>query len=244
MAYKLEQENEFYRKCLKHPIHGEIGRRYLESRGITEETIEKWEIGWSPYSCVPQCYKGETRQFWKKHWGRITFPIRDQSGKMISISGRLVLKIQGPPKYDHYPFPSRKVLFGLWQNKENIRELSRAVMTEGQIDVITSWQKGFKIATSSFGAHGSLDHMSLLARYAKRVDVLYDADKAGIEGEEGIKKLSTLGDLEVHFQKPFSKGDDLDSWISRNDVDKLWELLDKTKTDDLKLKLQKMGRSL
>lgn len=240
MNLNLEAENEFYRKCLKHPTYGEIGRKYLEQRGIKEETIEKWEIGWSPYGATPTPYKGETKKFWKKHWGRITFPIRNQNGEMVSISGRLVLKLQNTPKYDHYPFQARRILFGLYQNKEDIREIGRAAVTEGQIDVITSWQAGFKIATSSFGAHGSLDHLALLSRYAKVVDIMYDADKAGFEGEKQIKELSTLGDLDVRFQKPFNRGEDLDSWITKNSVDELWKLLDKPKTDVLLAKIQKM----
>lgn len=240
MMQNFEAENDYYRKCLKHPTIGQIGRNYLESRGINEETIEKWEIGWSPYNCTPTCYKSEKTKFWKKHYGRITFPIRDQSGKMLSISGRLVLKLNGVPKYDHYPFPARRILFGLYQNKEDIRKMNRAVVTEGQIDVITAWQAGFRIATSSFGAHGGLDHMALLSRYAQTVDILYDADKAGIEGEEAIKKLSTLSDLDVRFQKPFGKGQDLDSWITNHSADELWNLLDKTEVDVLKEKLLKL----
>lgn len=240
MNVNFEEENQFYRRCLAHPTYGEIGRAYLKQRGINQETIDKWEIGWSPYNCTPTCYKGEQKKFWRKHWGRITFPIRDQHGKMVSISGRLVLKLKDVPKYDHYPFQARKILFGLYQNKDDIRNMGRAAVTEGQIDVITAWQNGFRVATSSFGAHGSLDHLALLARYANLVDIMYDADAAGYKGEKQIKELSTLGDLNVRFQRPFNRGDDLDSWITKHSVDELWGLLDKTKTDDLLAKIQKM----
>lgn len=238
--YNLELENKFYQKCLQHPIYGEIGRKYLESRGINEETIKEWEIGWSPYGCTPTCYKGMKNNFWKKHWGRITFPIRDQHGRIVSISGRLVLKLKNVPKYDHYPFAARRILFGLWKNKENIRKQNSAIITEGQIDVITSWQKGLRNVTSSFGAHCSLDHLALLSRYCNNIDILYDADEAGQEGMEMIKKLSTLGDLKINFRRIFNYGEDLDSWLRKNDVNKLLNLLNRSELDILKNKLLRM----
>jgi DNA primase len=229
-----EKENEFYKRALLHPVIGEPARKYLESRGINEETIRVWEIGYCPPG----------HKVYKKLKARITFPVRDQKGTIVTISGRKIFSAMDGVKYDMYPFTARKILFGLWQNKETIRDSNRAVITEGQFDVITAWQAGFKIATSTFGAHGTLWHLALLARYAKRIDVLYDADKAGIEGMEAIKKLSTLGDLDVKLKNPFTKGDDLDSWLQKNAVENLYNLLDNNEINSLKAKLQRIGRGI
>jgi DNA primase len=136
-----------------------------------------------------------------------------------------------------YPFAARKTLFGLWQNKENIRTSDRAIITEGQLDVISAWQNGLNIVTSSFGAHGSLDHLVILSRYAKRIDVLYDDDAAGYKGVQGIKSLSTTGDLDIRFKNPFKNGEDLDSWIKKNNSEKLINILDMDDIDLLKRKL-------
>lgn len=230
METNFERENDYYKWALKHPTIGEPGRRYLESRGITQETIDFWEIGYCPIG----------HKQYKKLKGRITFPVRDQSGKIVTISGRKVFEALGV-KYDMYPFTARKVLFGLWQNRNDIRIENRAVVTEGQIDVITSWQNGLKIVTSTFGAHGTLWHVGILARYAKRLDILYDNDSAGLEGVEGIKNLSTLGDLEVKFKNPFSKGEDLDNWIQKHTADELIELLDQSEIISLRDKLKRLG---
>jgi DNA primase len=87
MRPDLEQENMYYRKLLKHPIYGEVGRKYLESRGITGETIEKWEISWSQIGCIPSNFdKDDPQKPWTKMWGRITFPIRNQGGDMVVIN--------------------------------------------------------------------------------------------------------------------------------------------------------------
>ncbi|MNC41904.1 DNA primase [compost metagenome] len=234
MSNTFVQENEFYKMALQHPVAGEPGRRYLSMRGITEETIKFWDIGYAPI--------GHKR--YRKLQGRITFPVFDHTGKIATISGRKVFDSLSGPKYDMYPFAARKILFGLWQNKNNMREMNRAAITEGQIDVITSWQKGFKIASSSFGAHGSLDHLSLLSRYAKNINVLYDSDKAGYAGIQGIKELSTLGDLNIEFKNPFPHGQDLDSWIKNHSAEELFNLLDRNEVSILKEKLLKIGRGI
>jgi DNA primase len=225
------EENEFYKYALFHKEVGEPARIYLSSRGINDETIKHWEIGYCPLG----------HKTYTKLKGRITFPVYDQKGNIVTISGRKIFDTVNGPKYDMYPFNARKTLFGLWQNKNNIREVNRAAITEGQIDVITAWQKGFNIATSSFGAHGSLDHLALLSRYAKRIDILYDADEAGFKGIKGIKSLPTLGDLDIHFKNPFPTGHDLDSWIKDKTSDQLLSLLDKSEIDILKNKISKMG---
>lgn len=227
-----EKENDFYKRALQHPTIGAPARKYLEQRGINEETIKFWEIGWCPVG---------HKEYYKLK-GRVTFPVRNQNGKIITISGRKVFETLDGPKYDMYPFSARKNLFGIWQNKNEIREENRAIITEGQMDVITSWQKGLKIVTSTFGAHGSLWHLGIIARYANRINILYDTDTAGNEGIEGIKKLSTLGDLQVNYKNPFSKNEDLDSWLQKNDKDKLFNLLEDDQILSLRQKLKRIGR--
>ena len=245
MREDLEQENLFYRKALYHSEYGKIGRDYLQQRGLNSETIKQWEIGWSPYGCIPNNFKNWPEDFkpWPKLWGRITFPVRDQSGKMVSISGRLVLDLKDRPKYDHYPFNARKILFGLFQNKEEIRSFDKVIITEGQIDVISSWQEGLKIVVSSFGAHCSLDHFALISRYASVVNILYDEDAAGKNGTDAIEEFPTFGDLKVELKQGiFPKGEDLDKWIKKHSVEELFIIMNKTKNDELKQKLIQLKR--
>lgn len=234
MDEKYNQENDYYIRALQHKEIGEPARIYLKKRGIDERTIDYWQIGFCPIG---------NKQY-KKLQGRITFPVYNQSGKIVTISGRKIYDTLNGPKYDMYPFAARKTLFGLWQNRENIREINQAAITEGQLDVITAWQNGFKIATSSFGAHGSLDHLSILSRYAKKINVLYDADEAGFKGVEAIKSLSTLGDLEIKFNNPFPKGEDLDSWIKKHSSEELFNLLNKNEIENLQNKLAKIKRMM
>jgi DNA primase len=243
MRPDMESENAYYKRALQHSIYGEPGRKYLESRGLTEKTIDKWEIGWSPIGCKPTCFKSWEDDFkpWTKMWGGITFPIRDQNGNIVSISRRLVIPNKNKPKYDHYPFNARKVLFGLYHNKEQIQKVDRAIVTEGQIDVISSWQNELQIVVSSFGAHCSLDHFALLSRYATIVDILYDEDAAGKKGTDAIKKLSVFGSNTVNFRRGlFPQGDDLDSWIRKHSAQELLQLIDEGEVYLLKKRLAAM----
>lgn len=243
----IDKELEEYIDILMNKPEGKIGRKYLFDRGIKKDTAIHWKMGYCPVGYVPKAYQelindGEFYEFWKKMWGRVVFPIYDQNGKLISISGRLIVKRPDKaPKYDHYSFPSRKVLFGLYQNKKNIQTENRLIITEGQIDVITAWQSGLKNVTSSFGAHCSLDHFAIAARYVTNLDVLYDGDHAGKVGTDAVKEFPTWGDLNVKLHLGlFPNGEDLDSWLRKNNPDKLYELMDKSKIDNLKNRIDKI----
>lgn len=243
MRPDLELELEYYKQCLKDNNVNKIAIDYLNSRNIEQRTVDFWEIGYCPIGCVPPNFnKDDTYKPFEKMYGRIIFPIRNSNGELISLSGRLIVP-DGRPKYDHYSFPSRKILFGLYQNKNNIRNKNKCIITEGQIDVITSWQKGLDIVTSSFGAHCSLEHFAILSRYTNNVDILYDNDNAGKEGTKNIKSFSTHGNLNINYKTNiFPKGEDLDSYLSKNDLNKLYDLLDDNKL--LKNKLNLIKRQL
>lgn len=235
-----QEANEYFYILLKTEA-GAPGRAYLKQRGITEETIKYWKLGYCPVGYIPKCYKDlviDNNYFWQKMHGRLTIPIFDQNGVMVSISGRQVIKINDRPKYDHYSFNARRILFGLYQNKEDIQQEDRAFITEGQIDVISSWQQGLRIVTSSFGAHCSLDHFAILSRYASVVDVLYDEDKAGWTGTKSIEEFSTWGDLIVNLRTGiFPPKEDLDSWIKNHSKEELFKLINENDKILLKRKL-------
>lgn len=236
------QEIKEYNYILLNTSAGNPGKSYLNQRGINNETIKYWQLGYCPVGYIPKCYKDQIddncNKFWSKLYGRITIPIINQNGTIVSISGRQVIKINDRPKYDHYSFNARRVLFGLYQNKEDIQREDRAFITEGQIDVISAWQQGLRIVTSSFGAHCSLDHFAVLSRYASVVDVLYDEDNAGWTGTKSIEEFSTWGDLIVNLRTGiFPPKEDLDSWIKKHSKEELFKLMKENDKILLKRKL-------
>ena len=241
MRPDLPEENKFYYDLLREKEIGLKGRQYLNDRDIKKSTADFWQMGYSiPHKICPVFPQDNDAKPWLKLWGRITFPIYDQYGKMVSISGRLLEKKNGRPKYDHYPFNARRILFGLYQNKEEIRKQNMAIITEGQIDVISSWQNNLPIVVSTFGAHCSLDHISLLARYTDNIYVLYDQDSAGEVGMFSIEETTKNIAINVHTRlNIFSKGEDLDSWIRKHSGNELIEKLKNTKNDEYKKRLDR-----
>ena len=239
------EEVEYYHDILLNKPEGKPGRIYLKSRGLTKETAIKWKLGYSPIGCIPDCYKGETYMFWEKLWGRLTIPVRSSTDENIyeTISGRLVEPIktrEKNPKYDHYIFPARNVLFGLCENKVNIFLNDKAVITEGQLDVISAWKKGIKIVCSSFGAHAGLSHMILLNRYTDNIYVIYDNDEAGNKGAKNAEKIAKENKLKLKIKHPFPDGVDMDKWVQTHTAEEFFKIIDYNKDDFLVNKLNKI----
>ena len=237
MRPNIEQENEFYINCLFDKQIGKIARQYLIHRGITQTTAKFWKLGYSPINQINPIFdKNDIYKPWEKLQGRITIPIYDQNDKLISISGRLIYPINNKPKYDHYPFPSRSTLFGLSQNKYNIFNENKCFLTEGQMDVITSWQHGIKNVVSSFGAHCSFNHLSLIARYTNNIYILYDNDFAGYNGANKIKEFQNYGDLNIKILNILQNGDDLDSYFKNHSYEDFYNLINKNNDQNILIK--------
>lgn len=226
MRPNIEQENEFYINCLFDKEIGKVARIYLNKRGITKETAKFWKLGYSPINIINPIFDiNDNFKPWIKLQGRITIPIYNQNDELISISGRLIKKLKNKPKYDHYPFPSRSTLFGLSQNKMNIFNEDRCFVTEGQMDVISSWQAGVTNIVSSFGAHLSLNHLALISRYTNNIDIIYDNDFAGYNGANKVKEFKNLGDLNLNILRILKEGEDLDSFFKKNKKEDFYNLI-------------------
>lgn len=239
----LQLELNEYIDILLNKKEGQIGRDYLRQRKIFKSTAMEWEMGYCPVGYVPTIYTNENYAFWEKLWGRIVFPIRDQNGELVSISGRKIIDVisrEKNPKYDHYKFNARKVLFGLWKNEKNIFLENKAIITEGQLDVITAWQKDVKIVTSSFGAHCSENHLITLNRFTNNIIVMYDNDEAGKKGMDKTKEICKNRKISVKFKCPFGTGMDLDNWLQIHTKDELYKLLEYNKMSYLTDKLKKI----
>ena len=150
--YNLNDEMKEYSDILLNKPEGKPGRDYLKTRNITKSTAIAWNLGYCPVGYTPKCYKDlpVNFKFYQKMYGGLTIPVFDSNKNLVTISRRRVIelnKIKGyedfkNPKYDHYPFNARSVLFGLNMNQGDMFLNNIAVVTEGQLDVISAWQKG------------------------------------------------------------------------------------------------------
>ena len=220
MSEDYEAEVNEYTDILFNTVEGAPGRAYLARRGITPDTAKHWRLGFSPANFKPVCYEGKAIKFsfWERMNNRVTIPVLDVSGRVVAISGRAVVD-EVTPKYWHYQFPTRRTLFGLYQNRQTVFNENLLIFTEGQLDVISAWQRGFRVVASTFGAHFSSDQLALAARFTDRVAILFDADRAGQDGAlASLTKAEIRGDVDVKILRGFLKpGEDLDGWVAQND---------------------------
>lgn len=220
-------ELEEYQYILFHTKEGQPGRDYLQSRNISPTTAKIWNLGYCPMDYDARCYKSFLKEnityFWRKMNNRLIIPIYNSNSKLISLSGREINNKW--PKYIHYPFQAKQNLFGLNINKDEIRNENYAVITEGQIDVISAWQKDIKTITCSFGAHSSKDHLALLARYTNNIYYIYDNDTAGQKGINFLKKIKHA-DLNIKYCiNIFNEKEDLDNYCQNHTKEDFKKLL-------------------
>ncbi|WP_320034716.1 DNA primase [Halarcobacter sp.] len=192
----IEEVNKFYQKLF---VNNKVAKEYMLSRGISEFSIEKFEIGYAPSS-------NDTINFLKNNYfnladakelglidtghnglysrfiERITFPIYSINGKIVGFGGRTITGHNA--KYVNSPqtkvFNKSKLLYGYNIAKEDIYKRNRIIVTEGYLDVIMLHQAGFSTAVATLGTALTKDHLPLLRRGEPQVIVAYDGDKAGL----------------------------------------------------------------
>jgi len=217
-------------------------KRYLAARGITSESIRRWQLGYFPRDMLSLfgkinpvllrehglVYSAQTGPLQR----RITFPIRNQRKEVVAIAGRPPItederrSIGIEPKYWHNAFKKGKVLYGLHIAKDFIRQQKTAIVTEGQFDVIVGHQMGIKNLVCPCGTALTEHHLLLLARYAQRILVVFDGDDAGHKVAEKIREQQHKG-LDIRII-PLPRGYDLDLYLRTFGAESFHQLISHT----------------
>jgi DNA primase len=217
----------FYREVLLDPRRGEPGRAYLARRGVTAETAERFQLGYAPveWSSLADHLKARRadidvalrlglivhRPRAGGHYDRIrerlVCPVVVPGGDVAGFSSRLVgAPVPGPdggepPKYINSPesavYKKGKLLFGLAQARDAMHAKKRAVLVEGNFDVITLHQAGFTEVVAPLGTALTVEQVNVLKRLAERVVLLYDGDRAGYKATMHALQLCVEADTEV-----------------------------------------------
>ena len=174
---------------------------YCRKRGLDEETIKRFRIGWAPagFDGVIKALGSNDRRMqllneagmvasnerghrYDRFRERVMFPILDRRGRVIAFGGRVLSSEQGP-KYLNSPetplFHKGRELFALWQVKQANPSLARIVVVEGYMDVIAMHQAGLPIAVATLGTATTPEHTEVLFRAAPDVVFCFDGDRAG-----------------------------------------------------------------
>jgi len=204
---------EFYQQVLW-SAEGEAVREYLLSRGLREETIKAFRLGYSPgvkgiadalkrhgFEYASMVRYGLLSSYDQKDRfaGRIIFPIYDRDGSPIAFGGR-VFKDQEGPKYLNSPdtpyFKKSDVLYGLFQAKPTLIKEKQAIVVEGYMDVIGLHQAGITSAVAPLGTSLTESQLQLLQRYVDKILLLFDGDNAGLQAASRSVDLIVESGLE------------------------------------------------
>lgn len=214
---------EFYQEKLKTDEDSSKAMRYLKSRGINEEIIKTFSLGWAPnhyydlYNELKSKFsddvlekagliiKGNKGSYIDRFRNRIIIPIQNEDGGYVAFGARAVDEGQNP-KYlnssDSLIYNKSKLLYGLYTAKDAIQQEDAVIIMEGYFDVISTQAQGIKNCIASCGTAFTSEHVKLLSRYTKsrRIYLSFDTDSAGVKatnrGGEIIKDtFKTLGNI-------------------------------------------------
>ena len=212
-----------------------IGLSYFKERGFSDEIIESFNLGYSLNVWDHFHQEGIKSGFTKENLeaaglivskenkiydrfrGRVMFPIHNVTGKTIAFGARILVSdaAKNQPKYLNSPetelYNKSRVLYGLYQSKQQIRQEDNCYLVEGYTDVISMHQVGVKNVVSSSGTALTEDQVKLIKRYTQNVTVLYDGDAPGIRASFRGIDILLEGGLNVRAVT-FPDGEDPDSY--------------------------------
>jgi DNA primase len=194
-------------------------RQYLKQRGLTDETAQTFRLGFAPDSwdalSTHLRQKGATQDqlersglvvkkeeggSYDRFRGRLMFPVFDAQGKPIAFGGR-TLDPDGEPKYLNSPetsaYTKGRHLFGLNLTRDEIRRQGFAILVEGYLDLIVPFQFGVRNLVASLGTALTPEQVKLIARFARKVVVNYDGDRAGVQAAKRAIETFLAEDIEV-----------------------------------------------
>ncbi len=234
-----------------------IGMTYFKERGFTEETIQKFRLGfsldeWTAFTDNALA-KGYQLEFLEKTGltivngdrkfdrfkGRVMFPIHSMSGRVLGFGGRILTNDKKQAKYLNSPeseiYHKSKVLYGIFFAKQAIAKADNCYLVEGYTDVIQMHQKGIENVVASSGTALTQDQIRLIHRLTPNITVLYDGDAAGLRASiRGVDLILEQG-MNVKVCT-FPEGDDPDSFARKTAYEDLVLYLENNATDFIRFK--------
>ncbi len=209
---------EFYSRLLWSK-QGEEALAYLRNRGLTDDTIKQWQLGYAlnDFHALEKALisknvkidllvqagvsvKNETGQVYDRFRDRITFPVTNYQGNVVGFSARS-LKETSEAKYINSPeteiYNKSKILFGLSKAKDAIRKQSEVILVEGQLDVISSHQAGFTNVVASSGTALAEPQLVILGRLTKNLKFCFDEDAAGAIATKRAAGMALLQGFQI-----------------------------------------------
>ena len=235
-----------------------VGLRYFAERGFREDTIRKFQLGYS-LDQRDALYKEATKSGYKKEFlektglviaydnggvndrfrGRVIFPVHTLSGKVVAFGGRVLKKDEKTAKYVNSPeseiYHKSNELYGIFFAKQAIVKADCCFLVEGYTDVISMHQAGIENVVASSGTALTQGQIRLIHRFTSNITVLYDGDAAGIKAAlRGIDLLLEDGmNVKVVL---LPDGEDPDSFARKHNASQFAEFIKQSETDFIRFK--------
>ena len=255
-----EWAKDWFHDILKNDPDGiAIGKQYFRSRGVRDDIIEKFQLGYAPQKrdalaqaskikgYKPEflvktglCIEGE-KGVYDRYAGRAIFPWFNVSGKVVAFGGRVLdSRTKGvAQKYVNSPdsdiYHKERELYGIYQAKKAIVKEDRVFMVEGYTDVIAMHQAGIENVVANSGTALSTYQIHMLHRFTNNITLLYDGDEAGIHAAmRGTDMLLEEGmNIKVLL---LPDGDDPDSFARKHSTEELKQYIEENQTDFITFK--------
>ena len=235
----------FFHNCLLETEMGQPALAYLRGRGLSDDTIRAFKLGFAPAGydrlCrafgkrgVPErrllalglCRKNDAGQMYDYFRNRVMFPIHDGRGRTVGFGGRVMDGSE--PKYLNSPeteiFNKGKLLFAFDKAYKSIRETKQAVLVEGYMDVIGAHDKGVTNVVASLGTAYTKDHGNVLVRQAEEIVLAYDMDGAGRRAAKRAIELLRNTDFKVRILA-MPDGKDPDDYVRNHGAEEFRRLI-------------------
>lgn len=222
----LDLAKEYYHFLLTQHKTGEDGRLYLKDRGTTNETIKRFQLGFSlpawdgllKYLHTKKKFslevlekaglilKGKSGRYYDRFRGRLMFPLKNHRGQVVGFSGRVLDPDVKEAKYINSPetdvYHKSEMLFGLSEQFQPIRKADEVIVVEGEFDVLSSVQAKVPFVVAIKGSAFTEEQARLLKRSVGRVILALDRDEAGIEATRRAITIANQHGLELRVADP------------------------------------------
>ena len=213
-----------YHRCLLELPEAEPARQYLKRRGITDQSISQFHLGFSPdrwdwilgqaegganrakvLEAIGLLVKRDDGSRYDRFKGRVLFSIRDAQGRPVGLGGRVLPELgsTSPAKYINSPetplFSKSKLLYGLDVAKDAMRRTKTALVMEGYTDTIVAHQHGFDNAVAVLGTALGEQHIRILKRFVERVVLVLDGDEAGQRRTNEVLELFVAQEVDLRI---------------------------------------------
>lgn len=264
--------NKWFQEQLWDTKEGQaIGLSYFRERGLRDDIIRKYQLGYSPDQGSPLAAalkkkgfserfilndvdtkigvgvvgKSEDGRIYDRFRDRVMFPIFTVSGKPVAFAGRILKKKDNVGKYVNSPdsliYSKTNELYGLFQAKQAISRADRCYLVEGQMDVISMFQSGIENVVASGGTALTKPQIRLIQRFTSNITVLYDGDAAGIH--------AALRGIDMFLEEGFNvkvvllpDGEDPDSFAQSHDSTEFIQYIEEHQTDFIRFKMALLSK--